>query len=296
MLLNIINHIQVFFVQVLPQAISSLSSVWFSELLSLSPLMIGILLQLVIIVILIIAVRWFRRSKFSTLFDYIVEEVYKFFEEILEETWKPYIKTYIVTLFFIILLSNLSSWLLDWVRMIFVNIERLAEIVVIPTTSFEFNIALAVVWVVMMLWIQLKHLWWLKMLLEYVPLTGKNILTFERWNMNIFLYIPIWIVMKAFDIAISLFVWVLDIVGIFAKVISLSARLYGNMISWGILMSMLVLWINSATNSILWLDFPIFWPLILYVQWLLVVLIQAFVFPLLVAIFIKLVLVEEDEE
>jgi F0F1-type ATP synthase membrane subunit a len=37
-------------------------------------------------------------------------------------------------------------------------------------------------------------------------------------------------------------------------------------------------------------------PLILYVQWLLVAVIQAFVFSLLVAIFIKLVASEEEQE
>jgi F0F1-type ATP synthase membrane subunit a len=36
--------------------------------------------------------------------------------------------------------------------------------------------------------------------------------------------------------------------------------------------------------------------LILYLQWLLVAVIQAFVFPLLIAIFIKLVLTEDEDE
>jgi F-type H+-transporting ATPase subunit a len=101
-------------------------------------------------------------------------------------------------------------------------------------------------------------------------------------------YYPAKIVVKIFDIAISLFVWFLDIVGIFAKVLSLTARLYGNMLAWWILLGLLVVWVNSFTQNIASADFPVLAPLILYAQGLLVTVIQAFVFPLLVAIFIKI--------
>ena len=102
MLLNIVQHAQLFFVDILPGALSKVFSLWFAELTAMTPLMLGIFLQVWIIVLLILAVRWLKRTKFSTLFEYIVEEVYKFFEEILEVSWKPYIKNYVVTLFFII--------------------------------------------------------------------------------------------------------------------------------------------------------------------------------------------------
>ena len=295
MLLNIINHIQVFFVQALPQAISSLSEIWFSQLISLTPLMLGILLQLAIIWLLILVVRWFKKSKFSILFEYIVEEIYKFFEEILGTWWQAFVKNYIVTLFFIILLSNLSSWILDRIRMMFVDIEWLSSMITIPTTSFEFNIWLAVVGVALTLYLQFKHLWWFKMFLEYAPVWWKGILTISRGSMPALVYYPAWLLVKLFDIGISLFVWLLDIIGIFAKVISLSARLYGNMVSWWILLAMLVVWISSTTHSLLWFNFPILGPLVLYAQWLLVALIQAFVFPLLVAIFIKLAVAEDED-
>ncbi len=296
MLLNIINHIQILFVDALPNAFSSLSSIWFTELTSMTPLMLGILLQVAIVLVLIIAVRWLNKTKFSTLFEFIVEEIYKFFEEILEKSGKPYIKNYVVTLFFIILLSNLSGWLLDWIRMVFVDVERLSTIITIPTTSFEFNIWLAVVWIALMLYIQFKHLKWPKMFLEYLPVRGKWIIDIPKWNMHAIVYYPLWFIVKLFDIWISLFVWILDIIGIFAKVISLSARLYGNMISWWILLTMLVVWINSATSGLIWSNFPVLAPLILYIQWLLVAVIQAFVFPLLIAIFIKLVMVDDEDE
>ncbi len=296
MITNLIHYIQIFFVEFLPGAFSHLSEIRFQELISMSPLMLGIFLQIAIIIILILAFKWLKKSKFATLFEYIVEEVYKFFEEILERSGKPFIKNYVVTLFFVILISNLSSWILDRIRMIFVDVEWLSSIVTIPTTSFEFNIWLAVVWIMLMLRIQLKHLWWFKMFLEYVPLGGKWIIDLPRWKMPAIAYYPLWLVIKLFDIWISLFVWLLDIIWIFAKVISLSARLYWNMVSGWILLTMLVVWINAATNGLIWSNFPILAPLILYAQWLLVAVIQAFVFPLLVAIFIKLAMVEEEPQ
>lgn len=296
MLLNIVNHIQVFFVDFLPNALSHLSEIWFAELTTLSPLMLGIFLQIIIIVLLILLVRWLKKTRFATLFEYIMEEVYKFFEEILERSWKPFVKNYIVTLFFVILLSNLSGWTLDWVRMVFVDVEWLSSIITIPTTSFEFNIWLAVVWILLMLWIQFKHLWGFKMFLEYVPLWGKNIIDLPRGKMPAIVFYPAWLIVKLFDIWISLFVWILDIIWIFAKVISLSARLYWNMVSGWILLTMLVVWVNAATSGLIWSNFPVLAPLILYAQGLLVAVIQAFVFPLLVAIFIKLAMVEEEEE
>ncbi len=57
--------------------------------------------------------------------------------------------------------------------------------------------------------------------------------------------------------------------------------------SWTILLWMLVAWLNLLTNNITGIEFPILLPLIVVLQWLLVAVIQAFVFALLTAIFIK---------
>jgi F0F1-type ATP synthase membrane subunit a len=54
------------------------------------------------------------------------------------------------------------------------------------------------------------------------------------------LFYPAWIVIKIFDIIISLFVGFLDIIGILAKVISLAFRLFGNMLSGTVLLSVLM--------------------------------------------------------
>jgi hypothetical protein len=45
-----------------------------------------------------------------------------------------------------------------------------------------------------------------KFILEYIPITGKGILDIERGAMPAWQYYPVKIVVKIFDIAISLFV------------------------------------------------------------------------------------------
>ena len=87
----------------------------------------------------------------------------------------------------------------------------------------------------------------------------------------------------------------LDIVGIGAKVISLGARLFGNMMSGPILLGMLMAGLIGATEGLIGTKLPLIAPLILYVQSILVSVIQAFVFPLLVAIFIKVATAEDEE-
>lgn len=100
-------------------------------------------------------------------------------------------------------------------------------------------------------------------------------------------YYPLRLFAKLFDIIISLFVGALDIIGNFAKVISLSFRLTGNMMSGTILLGMLVTGLKALTSSLTGAEFPILFPLLIVLQGILVAVIQAFVFALLTAIFIK---------
>jgi F-type H+-transporting ATPase subunit a len=233
-------------------------------------------------------VRAFPNTKVGTTLTLLFDAMYEFFEEILGKNEKRSIKIYIVTLFFVIFVANMLWYTVDLIRVIFTDIEAIFAYIQIPTTSFNFNLALALVSIALMLILQFRSLNIVKFFLEYLPITGKWILDIERGTMAAWQYYPAKAVVKLFDIAISLFVGLLDIVGIFAKVLSLTARLYGNMLAWGILLWLLVVWVNSFTQNIASVDFPVIAPLILYAQGLLVTVIQAFVFPLLVAIFVKI--------
>jgi len=88
----------------------------------------------------------------------------------------------------------------------FVDIEALPRYIAIPTTDFNFNLALAGVSIIIILYIQLRRAGIIKFFLEYIPITGKGILDIDRGNMRAIVYYPIKVVVKLFDIAISLFV------------------------------------------------------------------------------------------
>lgn len=83
--------------------------------------------------------------------------MYEFFEEILGKTQKEVYKVYVVSLFFIVLFSNLLSYIIDLIRVVFTDIEALTEIIVVPTTNFNFNLALAIASIVVMLFVQFRR-------------------------------------------------------------------------------------------------------------------------------------------
>jgi F-type H+-transporting ATPase subunit a len=100
---------------------------------------------------------------------------------------------------------------------------------------------------------------------------------------------------KLFDIIISLFIGILNIIGTFAKVISLAFRLYGNMMAGSLLLAIIIGMLGQVTKS--WLagwEFPFLVPLIFYAQSALTAVVQAFVFSLLTSVFIKMSLEEES--
>lgn len=210
-----------------------------------------------------------KESVFAQWFKVIFEWVWNFFEEIMWEKREYWIKMYVVTLFFVILLSNLFWVINDIVRFFAPQYLRW---VTSPTWEFESTIALALVSVVVTLYIQAKAMWWwLKLLHEFVPITWKWLVEWKG-------------LAKLWDIVISMFTWFLDIVGTFAKIVSLSIRLFWNMSAWSILLNVIFIWIWMLTVWLLWFNFQIWLPIIVYIQSMLSAVIQAFVFSLLVGI------------
>ncbi len=231
--------------------------------------------------------KYAPKNPISVFFDMMFETAYNFFEEILWKEEKSWIKMYITLMFFIILFSNLIWVVLEFVLPIFWLKDWhavLAHYVEIPTANINFNIAMAVIWVLIVILEQIKFLWFGKFVYEYFPVLWKNYIPFERWNLPKIIDLPVFLLVKIFDIIISLFLWLLEIVGHFAKIISLSFRLFWNVTAGWVLLAMLLGLFSFAWGTF---DFPVIWPLILYMQELLVACIQALVFPLLIAIFIK---------
>ena len=227
----------------------------------------------------------FPKSSFFVFFELFFEKIYEFFEEILGNEEKRWIKVYVTILFFIILSSNLLWIFLDFLLPIFWH--HLEHFIKIPTSDINFNIAMALVWLVIILIEQFKALWFWKAIYEYFPILWKNYIPYTRGVLPKIVDFPLFLIVKSFDIIISLFLWLLEIVWHWAKIISLSFRLFWNVTSGWILLTMLMWALIWLTNNLFWIDFPVVWPVILYLQGLLVAFIQALVFPLLIAIFIK---------
>jgi len=246
---------------------------------------IWLLIILFILVFFFVFHKFFKKSSFYVFFELFFEKVYDFFEEVLWKEEKRWIKVYVTLLFFIILFSNLFWVFLELLIPIFW--DALHHTIIIPTADINFNIAMALIWVSIILIEQFRTLGFWKAIYEYFPILWKNYIPYNRWKLHPVLDWPVFILIKIFDIIISLFLWILEIIWHIAKVISLSFRLFWNVTSWGILLGMLIAAMIWLTDNLLWIEFPVVVPVILYLQKLLVGFIQALVFPLLIAIFIK---------
>ncbi|AHB41091.1 hypothetical protein P148_SR1C00001G0284 [candidate division SR1 bacterium RAAC1_SR1_1] len=247
---------------------------------------IGVLAEIFIIGIFIALFHFKKKSKISIIFELLYEEIYKVFEEILGEHEKKRVKSTIVSLFFVVFISNFMGLFVDSFALARPTLEHY---ITIPTSDKNFDVALAIFSVVFVLFMQAKKHGFIHFVHEYIPITGKKIIDVEKGTMNPFVYYPMKVVVKLFDIIISLFIGILDIIGNLAKLISLSHRLWGNMLAGTILLGMLVAGTNGLSQLIAKVDFPFLLPIILLVQGLLVAVVQAFVISLLTAIFVKIV-------
>ncbi len=256
------------------------------------PLIRGEIFLLLMIVVFALLYYLFKSDKlflyywkrFILLFELLFEKIYGFFDDIIWNNQKFWVKSFVIWIFFVILFSNLLWTIADFLNTMFPWLDTR---IIAPTTDVNFNVAMALIAVGLILYVQFSKLWLFKFIYSYLPIFWKNIVSIERWNMSSWVYYPLWFFVKIFDIIISMFVGVLDIIWNIAKVISLSFRLTWNMMSGTILLWMLVAGLNTLTNNISGIEFPILFPLIVVLQWLLVAVIQAFVFALLTAIFIK---------
>lgn len=259
--------------------------------LNWSPSFAGIGLEILVMLGLVYLYKSHKDSSVAVLFDSVFEKVYDFFTDILGTDEKTWVKSYVIGLFFLILFSNLLGVILEFLAPMFGrNAEGhfiLEEYISIPTADLNFNIAMASISVLLILIIQARHLWAGKFIYEFLPVFWKGYLEYKRWNKPAYIDYPLFLLVKLFDIVISVFLGLLEVIGTFAKVISLSFRLFGNMTSWAILLAMLVWGMTALTSSITGYEFIPLFPIVVYAQELLVAMIQALVFPLLVAIFIK---------
>ncbi len=257
--------------------------------------MIWIMFEISIILVIAVILKYFNKINFSILFELFYEKVYSFYENILWQNEKKIVKTYVVVVFFIILISNLMGLLLEFIAPIFWTDIKwdfiLEHHIINPTLNLNFTLALSISSVIMILFIQYKKLWAKHFFLEYIPITWKWYIVLEKWKLNTYIFKILNLFTKLFDIILSIFIWILELIWMLAKIISLAFRLFWNMISWSILITIIVVSLSVSskdlTSFIWWFHFPIILPIFIYLQELLIALVQAFIFPMLISIFIK---------
>lgn len=234
-----------------------------------------------VVILWFVAIRYFAVKRASTSFGQgmrlVFDGVWDTFDNLLGDKASYSLKMYVVALFFIVLIANVLGVVNDMLRFVF---PQLGKFVTAPTAEFETTLALAIVATLIPLGIQIRNLGFTSFLHEYVPITGKQMIEGKGLGTRLG------------DIIISLFVGLLDIVGLISKIISLSMRLLGNMSSWWILLNVLFLGLGGLLVSLLSNNIVVGIPIVLYIQGLLVAVVQAFVFAMLTSIGIKLVLEE----
>lgn len=233
-----------------------------------NPLFVGIVVQAILVILVIFGYKTYYNSSKWWLVAYFVEGVYDFFDEVMGP-WFAGVKSYVTNLFFIFLLMNLTSLVVDMFKLAFPWLENYISV---PTGDIHFPITVAAVSIIYLLVKQVQSHGGINTILEYIPIKGKQLLD-----------------SKPGDVALSLFIGLLDIVWLFAKIISLGARMFGNILSGGILAWVVIGGLWLVTSGLLWwIKLPLLIPVVLIAQSLLVSVIQSFVFPLLVAIFIRI--------
>lgn len=238
-----------------------------------------------LVLLFVLLFVWWVHSK-TYWWDFVkwfVEWIYSFFDDLVTNPKLEWVKTFSVVIFFIIFAANLWSLLVDMMKM---AIPGLDKVIVIPTTDIHFPLLLAIMSIGYMLLkqVQAKGLW--NTLHAYLPVTWSDIIPSTYEDVEGVKKTSIGA--KIGDVFMSLFMGILDIVWLFAKIISLSFRLTWNIFSWGVLMWIAVWWLWVITSKLVWISVPLWIPVLLVLQSLLVWFIQAFVFALLVSIFINM--------
>lgn len=89
-------------------------------------------------------------------------------------------------------------------------------------------------------------------------------------------------ILKFLDILLGLLIGVIELIGEFGKILSLSLRLFGNMFVGMILLTLLLF----ATQQLI--SIPLLGPLVIFAYEFAVSVLQAFIFALLTAVYFRL--------
>jgi len=208
-------------------------------------------------------------NKFVNLIDTWLEWIMQFFSELGGNISYKIIKI-VVFVFVYILRCNVFGLIWD----LFVLVIPHSHFYFRPvSTDIFFNFTLAGMCVIgsVIYWFQ-RHGW--HYIEKYFGYKWLGIVKKVDWIGSL-----VW---KIFDIVIGLFIWIIEIAGELSKMLSLSLRLF-----WNILAGMVLLWlVVAATNALF--STPVILPLVVVFFELFVGFLQAFVFAMLVLVYFKI--------
>jgi len=252
-----------------------IGNLYFSQTLITS--FLSLLLFLAFVVLYQILKKKNPKNNFVVFVDMVIEGVLNFFKD-LSGGIPRYAQLYIIFLFVYILWNNWIGVLID----MFAN-EKVVPFLhhwLRPVSSdIYFNWILAVVWVFWALWYGFKRHGF-KFVEKYIPYKWMWMVEEVKGIGSLFL--------KIVDILIALFIGLLEFVGEFVKILSLTLRLFWNILAWMVLLWLIIVAAAVLWGKIWWMEVPFLLPLIVFVIELFVGFLQALVFSLLVLVYFKL--------
>lgn len=255
-----------------PHFIWQIATVHISQTLLTS--FLGLFFFVIFTIIYQIARKYFPHSGFVLLVDDAIGSYMEFVDNIAPEL-SSRAKIVPIFLFFYILRNNILWVFID----MFAGIPWIHHHFRPVTTDVFFNLVLAIVWVIWALIYGTIH-WWRHFREKYFPIYGIGIVP-KVHSVGTFIG-------RIFDVFLWFFVGLLELVWEIAKMISLSLRLFGNILAGVVL---LWLWIAGGTllgQLVFWLDIPLVLPLLVLLMELFVGTLQSFVFSLLVIVYFKI--------
>lgn len=224
----------------------------------------------ILILIYIVLKRTNHHCYFVQIVEYIYENIYAFLDEIGWGSVGKYALLFTSTIFLYVCWNNIIGLIGDMI----VLVRPVGHHVFRPvTTDIYFNGILAVMAVVgsMVYWFYTNGFHFIA---KYLPYNGMGIV--ERVDKR-YMIIP-----KIFDIILWLLIGIIEFVGEFGRMMSLTLRLFGNMFVGMILLGLLIV----STQSLL--HYPILAPVLIFAYEFCVAILQAFIFSLLTTVYFKL--------
>ena len=210
---------------------------------------------------------------FVAIVDMLIEIMDSFFGSVSDKI-PTSVKAYILFLFVYILWNNLFWLILDVFSTVVPTLHHNFRPV---STDIYFNAMLAVFGVVRSIIYGFKNNGF-HFIEKYLPIKGFGIAGDRPKGWKVIL----WLIVKILDILLGLFIWFLEFIWEFTKVLSLTLRLFWNIFAWVVLLILIV------SASVALFKVPFLAPILVLIMELLVSFLQAFVFALLVLIYFKM--------